>query len=165
MRSVYSVRGFTAATGTTEPQPVCQLWNPDSAIRVRVLECGVTLGGVLPNVNQTQPLLVRTTTRGTPGSTVTPDADNAWDNLVAPLSGVLLDLAQWSVNPTEATPGLLGWNLGGSVSTGTAGMGWVWANPVGIDIPPGTGLLISPTIGGAAAWPTSEVYFVWEEGP
>jgi hypothetical protein len=160
---VYSVRGFTAATATTgDPLVFAQLWNPDATENLRVMEFGVFCTAIA--AGQHAPQLVRSTTRGTPGSTVTPDADNSWDNLVAPQTGALLDLALFSANPTRSSPELLGWNISGGVSTGGGGMGWVWSSPIGMLVPPGTGVVLQANVTGATAWAASEVYFVWEEG-
>ena len=87
---------------------------------------------------------------------MTPDADNAWGNLVAPPSGALLDLASYSVQPTSSTPPLWGW-----AAAATAASGFIWPTPRGIKIPPGAGLSIAQRVN--TAWPISEVYVIWDE--
>ena len=157
MADTYSVRGFTAATaGAASPDVICQLWNPDGAKRIKVLEVSLWRGGI----TGTRVVPTRTTARGTPGSTVTPDADNAWDTDAGPPSGALLDLAQFSVAPTiMAAPHLMGFHM--AANTGQEGFGFVWASPKGIEVAPGTGLaLIMPL---TVVWPISETTWVWEE--
>lgn len=162
--AVYSARGFTAETGTTDPMPVFQLWNPDSTEGITVLEFGLFIANNILNTAQGQePTILRSTARGTAGSTVTPDADNAWDNLVAPPSGALLDLANFSGNPTRSGPEMIAWNLCGSATGGTAGLGFIWSHPTGIWVPPGQGLLLEANVGGVNQFRASEVYIVWEE--
>lgn len=161
--STYSVRGFSANTGTTYPAPICAVWNPDATESVKVVECGVFMAGLRTGTTQNSPVLYRTTAQGTAGSTVTPDADNAWDDLVAPASGLVLDLALFSVAPTTASPPLWAMQCGGNTATGSAGLGFQWASSRGILVPPGTGLMIGATMNGVNLWPASECYFVWEE--
>jgi hypothetical protein len=151
---IYSVRGVTAATATTADVAIASLWNPDSTDSITVYEIGIFKTGA--GAAGDSFYVERITTRGTAGSTVTPDADNAWGNLVAPPSGALLDLASYSVQPTSSTPPLFGF-----VAAAVAGSGIIWPTPRGIKIPPGAGLSIAQRV--ATAWPASEVYFVWEE--
>lgn len=151
---IYAVRGFTAATAATADVAICSLWNPDSTDSMTVLEMGLFKAGAGASTDSLY--VERITARGTAGSTVTPDGDNAWGNLVTPPSGALLDLASYSGQPTSSTPPMFGW-----VAANVAGAGFQWPTPRGIKIPPGAG--VSMAIRVAAAWPTSEVYFVWEE--
>ncbi len=154
MGMVYSVRGLTAATAATADIAIASLWNPDATDSITVLEFGLfktTAGAAADSL-----YMERITARGTAGSTVTPDLDNSWGNLVAPPSGALLDLASYSVQPTSSTPPLFGW-----VAAAVAGSGLIWPTPRGIKIPPGAGISLCTRV--ATAWPVSEVYFVWEE--
>jgi hypothetical protein len=151
---VYSVRGFTAATAASADQVVCALWNPASAQRIKVLEFGFYKTGILSK----NPNIVNITTRGTPGSTVTPDADNGWDASDIPPSGALLDLAAYSVQPTLGSP-----RLGGAYHTGLTGgeaSGYVWVFADGLMVPPGKGFAL---LSRDASCSASEVYYVWEE--
>lgn len=152
--SVYSARGFTAATAATANHVLANLWNPDSAKRIKVLEIGCFKAGA--GAANDSVYVTRCTTIGTPGSTVTPDADNAWVGDDPPSSAATVGLAAFTVQPTLATPQLWGW-----VAAAVAASGFIWPTPRGIEIPPGTGLAIAQRA--ATAWPTSEVYFVWEE--
>lgn len=150
----YSVRGFTAATAATADHAIFGLWNPDTLKRIKVLELGLFKAGA--GTANDSVYLCRTTARGTAGSTVTPDADNAWYNDDVPSSGALLDLAAYSVQPTKGTPNLWGW-----VAAAVAASGFIWPTPRGIWIAPGTGIAIVQRA--ATIWPTSECYAVWEE--
>src|SRR5262245_20079851 len=151
---IYSARGFTAATAATADHALAVLWNPSGSKRIRVVEVGLFKAGA--GTANDSVYLARRTTRGTTGSTVTPDADNAWEGDATPDSGALLDLAAFSAQGTQSTPFLWGF-----VAAAAAGSGLIWPCPRGIIVPAGTGLAIAQRA--ATAWPTSEVYFSWEE--
>lgn len=154
--NTYSANGVAAATaGSVAHETVFVLWNPDSLKRIYLLEFHVWRGGN----NQSRAWLRRTTTRGTPGSTITPDADNAWDSNLAPGSGALLDLSSYTSEPTKASPEFL--SIIFAAVTGGQGMGFVWSNPRGIMIPPGTGVGMTMPISTAGS--AAEVSVVWEE--
>ena len=152
---VYSVRGFTTATASAADETVCALWNPHATRRIQVLEFGVYRTGITGLI----PTIDGITARGTAGSTVTPDADNGWDTDDTPPSGVLLDLAAYSVAPTFAAPRLFGARLGGG--TGSGGSGYVWVFASGLALPPSRGLALRSRA--VEVWTASEVYYVWEE--
>ena len=159
---VYSVRGFPQATGSgVADVAIAQLWNNDTLKRVSVLEVGVHVAGLTGG----RASLARTTVRGTPNSTVTPDGDNAWDNDDVPPSGVLLDLAVFSTQPTLADPRVWGMCIRDAASVaGSGGVGFVWTMPRGFWVPPQAGLSIQAMDADVVSWVASEVYFVWEEG-
>jgi len=152
--SDFSVRGLTAATAATADHAICALWNPDSLKRIKVFEMGIFKTAVGTAADSLY--VARITARGTAGSTVTPDVDNAWDADDIPASGALLDLAAYPVQPTLGTPRMWGW-----VASAIAAAGVIWPTPRGISIPPGTGLALCQRA--ATIWPVSEVYFCWEE--
>ena len=152
--SNFSARGLTVATAATADHAIAALWNPDSLKRITLFEVGLFKTAVGTAADSLY--LARITTKGTPGSTVTPDADNAWNGDDVPASGAVLDLAAYSVQPTKGTPSLFGW-----VAAAVAASGFVWPTPRGISIPPGTGLALCQRA--ATIWPISEVYFAWEE--
>lgn len=154
---VYSVRGRSAETAVTADHCVVQLWNPSAVRKIRLLEFGAHLNTALGTVSSA--ILRRTSARGTPGSTVTPDINNAWDHDIAPPSGALMDLSAFSVQPTLIVSDM--WALRASAATGSAAWGWVWSNPAGIWVNPGNGIAFIKD--SAAAWRISEVYVVWEE--
>jgi len=155
--AVYSVRGFSAATAATSGHAIYGFWHPAGAHRVRILEMGCGRGAI---TNQRGPVVLRSSARGTPGSTVTPDADNAWNNQVVPPSGALLDLAAYTVQPTLASPPLQGHVV--SIVTGSIGVMNVFIFPDGLTVPPGSGVVLQHLA--AAVWGASECYVVWEEG-
>jgi hypothetical protein len=154
--NVYYVRGFTAATAATANHVIAELWNPGTVAgrRIELFEVGIFKAGA--GTANDSIYLERTTARGTAGSTVTPDADNAGQADSTPPSGALLDLAAFTVQPTLATPGMYGW-----VAPAVAGAGIILPLPRGIVIPSGTGLAIVQRA--ATIWPTSEVTFVFED--
>lgn len=148
------VRGFTAATAATANHAIASLWNPHASRRINVVEVGIFKAGA--GAANDSIYIVRSTTRGTAGSTVTPDADNSSLADSTNPSGSLLDLAAFSVQPTLASPPMYGW-----VAPAVAGAGIIIPFPRGIIIPAGTGLVIAQRA--ATAWPTSEVSFVFED--
>jgi hypothetical protein len=152
--SVFSARGFTAATAATADHAITTLWNPDSAKRIKLIEAGLFKAGA--GTSGDSLYMIRTSTRGTAGTTVTPDADNAWDGDDIPSSGALMDLAAFSGQPTLQGPGLFGWVAGAASASG-----FIWPCPRGIWIPPGKGIALCQRA--ATIWPTSEAYFEWEE--
>ena len=152
--AVYHVRGFTAATAATADHAIASLWNPSATKRIKVVEFAIFKAGAGAANDSLK--LERITTKGTPGSTVTPDADNSAEADAVPDSGAVLDLAAFTVQPTRATPALFGW-----VAPAVAAAGLVYPFPRGLTIPPGTGLAITQRA--ATAWPISEVSFVFED--
>lgn len=150
----YYVRGFTVATAATADHAIFGVWNPSSTRRIRLLEWAIFKAGA--GTANDSGRWVRTTARGTAGSTVTPDADNAADGASVPPSGFLLDLSAYSVQPTKATPDMIGW-----VAPAVAGAGIDLPVPRGIWIPAGTGLVYYQRA--ATIWPTSEVWVCVED--
>ncbi len=152
--STYYVRGVTSATATTADHAIFEVWNPDSAKRIALLEFGIfkTAAGASGD----SAYLVRTTAKGTSGSTVTPDADNSGDADDVPASAFTLELGAFSGQPTLASPPMIGW-----VASAAAGSGMIWPCPRGIWIPPGTGIALCQRVN--TAWPVSEVYAVIQE--
>lgn len=149
----YRVRGRTAATAATAGHAIAALWNPHATKRIRVVEFGLFKTGAGAAADALE--LRRSTTRGTPGSTVTPAIQQDDDRDLAPPSGALLDLAAFTVQPTLEAGGLFGW-----VAANVAGSGLLY--PTGaIVLPPGAGLVIVQIA--ATAWPASDVSFRWEE--
>lgn len=150
----YAVRGRTAAAAATANHAIAVLWNAHATKRIAVTEIAVFKTGAGAAADAL--VIQRTTTRGTAGSTVTPDIDNSYQADVAPPSGPLLDLAAFSAQPTLATPPLKGF-----VAAAVAASGIVFPVPRELVVPPGTGLAIIQIA--ATAWPASEVSFEWNE--
>jgi hypothetical protein len=101
--------------------------------------------------------LARTTTRGTAGSTVTPDIDNEYARAATPPSGALLDLATYSAQPTVDASALDQWT-----TPATIGAGKVWSfGSKGILVPPGQGLALVNQ--GAVVVAAMNVVFKWDE--
>lgn len=150
---MYSVRGRNSATAATADHAVAALWNPHATQRIMVVQwqlfCQTAPGAGLAYRFR------RITTRGTPGSTVTPDRNNHSIYGVAPPSGALLDLGAYSVQPTEA-----GEFAGSYVPAAIIASGIV-LNLGNIEVPPGTGLALVQVA--ATASPVFEHVPSWRE--
>jgi len=147
----YSVCGRCSTTVATADVPAATLWNPSSIKTIYVREVSTFTLGVAWNSE-----LIRTSTRGTPGTTVTPDIDNDRDRLLAPPSGALLDLCSYAVNPTVQGPAMARMTI-----VGVAGSGYSLSFNPPIAVPAGTGLAIANAL--AASCGVMDVTFVWEE--
>jgi hypothetical protein len=150
----YAVGGRSAATAATANNCAAALWNPHATKSIKVREIWVFKTVATADNHALQ----RITARGTPGSTVTPDANSSFDcPLVAPQSGALLDLAAYTVQPTLAggVP-LARANLPAAIGSGFI---WVFAEP--IEVNPGTGLAIITPV--ATILQPSDFTFVWDE--
>jgi hypothetical protein len=142
-------------TAATVVEPLACLWNPSSTLELRVLFLSLIGVGGTPGQ---EPLLRRSTTRGTPGSTITPDIDNHSIHELAPPSGALLDLADYSVVPTVDASTLMKFlTPQSSIAQGPGKT--TWFREPGITIPPSTGLIVD-NVGGASIW---DISFWWEE--
>lgn len=161
MSRVYSAAARSAATAATANHALAQLWNPSSVCRLTVYE--VTINANTAPTAGSGLMLVRTSARGTAGSTVTPTIDNDTQRFLAPPSGALLDLAAFSGQPTLSPAA--GTNTAGVFHrwsyAAVAGSGIVLSIPRGIEIPAGFGLAIVNMT--AVIFPISDVGFVWEE--
>jgi len=152
---MYTVRGKTVATAATADHAIAELWNPHSTQRIKVIQLAVFKSAAGAAGDSFR--LRRTSARGTAGSTVTPVQANHSTNGVAPVSGALLDLAAFTVQPT-----LVAGELGPDwIAAAFAAAGLTYAIPGGIEIPPGAGLAIVQAA--ATIWPISGVTFVWLE--
>jgi hypothetical protein len=152
MGNAYYVAGRSAATAATANHCGANLWNPHGTKSLYVSEVWwfQTTAAV---GNQG---LVRTSTIGTPGSTITPDADNATDRRAVPPSACTLGLGTFSVQPTLQTPYLAQGNTAAAI-----GAGFIWVFPMPIEVPAGTGLAIATPV--AVVLAASDVTFRWEE--
>lgn len=109
----YSVSGRSAATAATLNHAAAALWNPSSAFNISVREIWI----VKTVATADNHAIAFITTRGTAGSTVTPDIDNDYARQSPPPSGALLDLAAYSVQPTLQSPPLARRNLPATVGS------------------------------------------------
>lgn len=152
---MYTVRGANAATAATADHAICAMWNPHATQRVKILQWSLFKAAAGAAGDRIR--LRRITARGTAGSTVTPGISNHSERGAAPVSGVLLDLSAYSVQPTLDTIDMgIGWD-----AAAVAGAGLVYPIPGGIVLPPGAGLAIIQVV--ATAWPVSEISFSWLE--
>jgi hypothetical protein len=144
----YSVGGRGAAVSASG-DPHAVLWNASTTKQIYVLELSIENPGTIVATIAIQ----RTSTKGTPGSTVTPDIDNDRDRAVAPVSSVVLDLADFTVLPTFQGPRWSRTNL----ATNGGALGIVFSVPVAV--PQNTGLMVEAVSGLA----TIETTWTWEE--
>lgn len=115
------------------------LWNPAGTRRIRVYSASLIMRDW--DAPDNTMYLQRITTRGTAGATITPDADNSEDGVSVPPSGFLLDVAEYSVQPTRAAAILYGaFAFPPASSSSDTGSGFVLPLPRGILLKPGTGL-------------------------
>lgn len=147
----YRVAGRTATTAATADNVAGALWNPHATMDLTVDEVHFFHA----NATADQPGLVRTTTRGTASSTVTPDIDNHDERLLAPITGALLDIT-YSAQPTVSAPYLHRVNLPAAI-----GAGFMWVFPHGIRVPAGTGLAVATAV--AVALQAGDLTVVWHE--
>lgn len=148
----YRVGGRSAATAATDTHVAAALWNASTTKDIFLTE----LHFAVTTAASATAALRRTTTRGTAGSTVTPDIDNAVARTAAPVSGALLDLAAYSVQPTLDASELDRWMTAAAIGAGKI---WVFSDP--IKIPQSAGLAILTRA--AAAFPASDFTFAWRE--
>lgn len=155
-RCMFLVGARSAATDAAANNFLCNLWNPSGTRSLWVEEFSYCSAGGNPAA--LDPLrLCRTGTSGTAGSTVTPDLDNEFERANSPSTGVVLHLANFSVEPTIASPPLyrLALAITGNPSTVT------WVFPKGIRVPPGSGLGLATT--GAVVAVAGDVTFRFYE--
>lgn len=149
----YAVGGRSAASAATANHAAACLWNASATKNIKVREIWVfkTVATVDNHA------LRRAIARGTPGSTVTPDASNCFEApMIAPQSGALLDLAAYTVQPTLTGVNLARANLPAAIGSGFI---WVFAEP--IEVPFGEGLVITTPV--AVILQPSDFTFVWDE--
>lgn len=132
---MYSVRGRNAATAATADHAVWSLWNPHSTQRIKLISFSMFAQSAAPAAGWSMRLR-RITARGTAGSTVMPGISNHSTRGVAPVSGVLLDLAAFSVQPTLDSVDLaIGYTF-----AAVQGSGINFPIPGGIELGPGAGV-------------------------
>lgn len=153
---MYSVRGRTAATAATADHAIFSIWNPHTTQRIKLLSVSMFAQSAAPAAGYSARFR-RITARGTAGSTVTPGISNHSTRGVAPVSGVLLDLAAFSVQPTlDTVDTVLGYTF-----AAVQGSGIVLPIPGGLEIGPGAGVAFIQVP--ATASPTFEVAATWLE--
>lgn len=150
----YAVAGRSAATAATADQAGCHLWNPHATKSIYIRE----VWWFKTVATADNPGLVRTSTIGTtPGTTVTPDADNAFDRHAAPPSACVLYLATFATYPVVQGPYMHRENLPAAI-----GAGLVWSfldEPV--EVPAGTGFAVATPV--ATILQPGDATYVWDE--
>jgi len=155
---MYSLRGRNAATAATADHAIWTLWNPHATQVVKLIAFSMFAQSGTP-ASGFSCRLRRITARGTPGSTVTPGIANHSTRGVAPPSGVLLDLASFTVQPT-LEPGSVDMGIGYTFAPAN-GSGLIYPIPGGIEIPGGAGLAMLQLP--AAASVAFEISATWLE--
>lgn len=148
----YMVTGRTAATAATADNVGGAFWNPHATKPVFVYE----LYWFKTVATADNPAMVRTSTKGTVTTAVTPDVDNDYDHVAAPISISELDIT-YSAQPTLSKPYLGAWPLGAAI-----GMGFMWVASVKpILVKAGEGLAIATAQ--AVILQPADFTVVWEE--
>jgi hypothetical protein len=133
--SYYTVSGITTATTGTDAHVIWGIWNPSSTRTIQLLEFGMF--GIAAQTASSGFRFRRSTTVGTPASTITPTAEHHNRRDAAPDSGFTFGLGAYSAQPTLTTG-----NLGPTiVFAAVIGSGGIFPIPRGLEIPPGTGLM------------------------
>lgn len=133
---MYSVNGRNAATAATADHAVWSLWNPHATQRVKLVSLSMFAQGAAPAAGWAGRLR-RITARGTAGSTVTPVITSHSTRGAAPPSGLLLDLAAFTGQPTLDTAPDQSLRF---VFAAVQASGIVYPIPGGLEIGPGAGI-------------------------
>ncbi len=150
----FTVGGRTVATAATANHSAAELWNASAVKGIYVTQ--ISWAKTVATADNLA--IVRSTARGTAGSTVTPVQQNDSDYQAAPPSGALLDLSVFSVQPTLVSTAayMFRWNLPAAV-----GSGFILPLPDAIFVPAGTGLVILTPA--AVILQPADVTFFWRE--
>lgn len=151
----FMASGRSSTTDAAADNFVGHLWNPHSTRSLWVVEICLATSAASTTLDPKR--LMRTSTQGTPATSVTPDLDDDEWGESPPATGAVMGLANFSVEPTIASPELLSWTF---ASTGVHGLTWV-LRPEGIRVPPGSGLGLTNT--GAVAGVVTSLTFVFTE--
>lgn len=150
---MYAAAARTGATATTIDHCAGALWNPHATKSIEVVLFTMSRTAAANNW-----YVQRITAKGTPGSTVTPSIENDLDRLLAPISGAVIDLAPYSVQPTKASPDffrpMIGQNNPGVTQE-------LWFEG-GLILPAGTGMGLFAGVAGTAN--VFDLSFMWDEG-
>lgn len=148
----YAVAGRSAATAATADNFGAALWNPHASRSLYVVE----IHWFKTVATRDDVEIARITARGTATVTVTPDVDNDYARIVAPVTGALLDTT-YSAQPTIAGPAMYR-----NVLPAAIGAGFIYAfGGPGIEIPFGTGLGIGTPV--ATILQPADVTFIFDD--
>jgi hypothetical protein len=153
--SRYGIGGRSGTTAATAGHYIGVLWNGHAtkSIFVRSMTMSKLAGGA-------GQLMRRLTTRGTPATTETPDIDNDFERLKAPISGTVLDLGAYSVQPTQSLPEDLVRPMPSGAAAAPGPIWEVYFGETGIRVYAGTGLGVAQTGATASQYDLS---FIWDE--
>lgn len=153
--SRYAVSGRNELSGSSANVSVgAVLWNPHASISLFVSALSFFTGSAaVADIG-----ITRSSSRGTPVASITPDLDNDFARRIAPISGAVIDHNFGANNPTLVTtsPYLA---IGYCVAVIYSGFSFVFNKP--IEVPAGTGLALVTQV--ASVIPAGNVTFVWDE--
>jgi hypothetical protein len=140
------------ATAATIDHAIVGLWNPSTTRTALLKDLSCVFQAAAPAAGAGF-VTRRCTARGTPASTITPTAEHHHRREAAPDSGFLVDLGAYSVQPTLAAGELdPQWAFS---AVQASGLMRLVAAGVGLEIPPGTGLVfvnMAAVIFAASQW-------------
>lgn len=150
----YAVAGrMGGVTAATADNFGATLWNPDASRSLWVVE--IYIQKITATVDNHG--IVRTSTRGTQTSTVTPDADNdLTERELVPDTGAVLDV-DFSAEPTAQGPYMYRGNLPAAIGSASQ---YIFPG-IGIKVPFGTGLGIATPV--AVAMQVADITYVFAE--
>jgi hypothetical protein len=129
----FRLAGRTAATTATIGNAAFGVWNPHTTSRVKLTEVAICSTTAFNAANGLA--LRRSSARGTASTTVTPVIYNDVQQMAAPGSGTVLDLA-YSAQPTlQTSPALWQWSFAAVANSGVL-------LPFDIVIPPSSGIAL-----------------------
>jgi hypothetical protein len=133
----YRTNGLTTATAATDAHAIAEIWNGSGTKRIYLVE--IALNAITAPGAGAGIAMRRSTAKGTPAATVTPNAESSDERDAAPDSGFTLELGAFSVQPTLAAGELgLAWSL---PAVAASGIVYPFSGR-GLAIPPGTGLVL-----------------------
>jgi len=133
------------------------IWNPHSTIRLILVAMSVAVQAS-PGIAVSLALR-RSSTRGTPTVTITPDIDSSWERDKAPAAAPLIDL-QYSALPTLDASILDRFHVVSAAPVVSTGFDKPMTFP-GLIIPPGTGFVFGDVLDTTAV--VADWTFTWRD--
>lgn len=138
--SVYYVTGQGIPNTTTANDVAVNVWNPHATRRIRLLEFALYLGDFDATANW-HAFFNRTSARGTPVATLTPNTANDRDNASSPPSGFVVDVGFTAGgSPAKTGGGIAMAELKPTSSATDVGAGFQTTFAHELWIPPGSGI-------------------------
>ena len=149
----YAGTGKTTTLTATIDHCVAEVWNASAVKRIRVVQLWV----VATAATAGELGVKRTSAKGTPASTITPNQESEYERGAAPPSTFTLELGAFSAQPTLKTmPYMHGWETAAAIGSGV-----MFVFDEQIEIPAGEGLAICCPV--AVAYPASRITAVVED--